>query len=79
MRGVVDLEVAIKGGERDLHSGVNGGLLPAARPFFGHGGFWGAMGDIDFSGNSYEHDLDFSNFYGVLIVLPEKKGDWKRS
>ena len=31
MRGVVDLEVAIKGGERDLHSGVNGGLLPAAR------------------------------------------------
>lgn len=31
MRGVVDLEVAIKGSERDLHSGVNGGLLPAAR------------------------------------------------
>lgn len=28
MRGVVDLEMAIKGGERDLHSGVNGGLLP---------------------------------------------------
>ena len=31
MRGVVDLEVAIKGGERDLHSGVNGGLLPVPR------------------------------------------------
>ena len=28
MRGVVDLELALKGGERDLHSGVNGGLLP---------------------------------------------------
>ncbi|CAE7837736.1 DUG2 [Symbiodinium sp. CCMP2592] len=28
MRGVLDLEVAIQGGERDLHSGVNGGLLP---------------------------------------------------
>ncbi|CAK9098595.1 unnamed protein product [Durusdinium trenchii] len=28
MRGVVDLEVAIQGGDRDLHSGVNGGLVP---------------------------------------------------
>ena len=30
MRGVLDLEVEIQGGDRDLHSGVNGGLLPAA-------------------------------------------------
>ncbi|CAJ1343464.1 unnamed protein product [Effrenium voratum] len=28
MRGVVDFEVAVQGGERDLHSGVNGGLVP---------------------------------------------------
>ncbi|CAE8703229.1 unnamed protein product, partial [Polarella glacialis] len=28
MRGVLDLEVEVVGGERDLHSGVHGGLVP---------------------------------------------------
>ena len=32
MRGVVDFEVAVQGGERDLHSGVNGGLVPEPWP-----------------------------------------------
>ena len=40
MRGVLDLEVAIQGSDRDLHSGVNGGLLPAPWPSFGTKALW---------------------------------------